>query len=432
MERTRGEAPNEQADSHRQITQVTRRDIVDRLRAAAKPWSGRLSEVDFLDDLYDLDALPSTDSRPQYPTAREDIWQHRENNYDWTDDYWVFEDSRFGLLDGPDEVLLKFLARMVHPEVQADVDLAARQVNELNQLLAPDGWTLSVRDSISGRPVYVPIFTGQMAAPAILLPVEDDDASKLDLVLGQTYHLLDADSEGQACDLLRNATLALRRDGGYFHPIPGDNWTAATSEAVLTVDAALVPEFTPVVQEVIWQHLSRVLSRLERGDVQSLVIEGALPPLPLVAQDWRQMPAPAPTNQARRERRAGEGYPTQDDLVFGSRAELVVYQVLTELQRDRPVQHAFAIVPLPSVKMRDAGVRSPDFMVIGNGRAVVIEVDGPHHRGRTRKADDADRDRHWERCGVRTVRIAHEYTEDRDVLKDRLREDFNRHLLNRG
>jgi hypothetical protein len=29
---------------------------------------------------------------------------------------------------------------------------------------------------------------------------------------------------------------------------------------------------------------------------------------------------------------------------------------------------------------------------------VVIEVDGSHHYGRTRKADDEDRDRHWIRC----------------------------------
>ena len=46
-------------------------------------------------------------------------------------------------------------------------------------------------------------------------------------------------------------------------------------------------------------------------------------------------------------------------------------------------------------RLRDAGVRSPDFVVIGNGRVVVVEVDGPHHFGATRKADDHTRDRHW-------------------------------------
>ncbi|MBO1334607.1 hypothetical protein [Streptomyces sp. VRA16 Mangrove soil] len=66
-----------------------------------------------------LDAPPSTDSRQ--PTARTDIIQHRFNNYDGEDD-WVFEDPRFGLLDGPDDVLLAFLARLVHPEVRPDAD----------------------------------------------------------------------------------------------------------------------------------------------------------------------------------------------------------------------------------------------------------------------------------------------------------------------
>ncbi|MEV4060856.1 hypothetical protein [Nonomuraea dietziae] len=193
----------------------------------------------------------------------------------------------------------------------------------------------------------------------------------------------------------------------------GDNWTAATYEAVLTVDPALVLEFTPAVTELIWRHLGTVLKRLQREDVRSLVVEAALLPLPSVPQNWRQVAAtPAATNQARRERAGGEGYPTLDGLVCSSRAELVVYQILCEIQRDSPLQRSIAILPLPSAKLRDAGVRSPDFTILGNGRAVIFEVDGPHHYGRTRKADDENRDRHWSRCGVRTIRIAHEHTND--------------------
>ncbi|MER5917818.1 hypothetical protein ABT124_47935 [Streptomyces sp. NPDC001982] len=44
----------------------------------------------------------------------------------------------------------------------------------------------------------------------------------LDLVLGQTYHLLDEDGEGLARDLVRSAKLTLRRDGGIFHPLPNE------------------------------------------------------------------------------------------------------------------------------------------------------------------------------------------------------------------
>jgi len=61
--------------------------------------------------------LPSTDRRPRYPTAREDICQHRLNNDDWDDD-WIFEDPQFGLLDGPESAdALRALLAMVGTEI---------------------------------------------------------------------------------------------------------------------------------------------------------------------------------------------------------------------------------------------------------------------------------------------------------------------------
>lgn len=80
------------------ITQVTRRKIFDTITLSKVFWEGRLEEPDFLARIYDLDTMPSTDSR--YKTAAGDIWQHRVNNpEDWPDD-WVFTDSRFGLQHG--------------------------------------------------------------------------------------------------------------------------------------------------------------------------------------------------------------------------------------------------------------------------------------------------------------------------------------------
>ncbi|MFL4947585.1 hypothetical protein ACJ6WE_09455 [Streptomyces sp. MMS24-I31] len=157
-------------------------------------------------------------------------------------------------------------------------------------------------------------------------------------------------------------------------------------------------------------------------------MEAAPRPLPSLAKDWRQ-PEPTPTNQARRERHGDEVYPTVDGLVFASRAELAVYQLLQELQRERLPQSTVAIWPLAAAKLRDAGVRSPDFTVLGNGRATIIEVDGPHQYGRTRKADDEDRDRHWLRCSIPTIRIAHEHTTNPTAPKGRLREDLTRTLF---
>ncbi len=420
-----GTAPAKAPGQSRNITPVTRRDIFDLLRKEG-PWWGRLDETEFLGQLYDLDALPSTD--PRHDTAGEDIVRHRVANFDWDDD-WVFSDERFELADGPDQVLLDFLALMAHPLVQPDAEQAARLVAALNVLLVPDGWELRTGSFMSGRPVYSASRAVSGPGRLIQLEIGDDDAGKLDIVLGQAHHLLGESGDVMAQRLIAGATLALRQDGGYFNPIAGDNWTSASYEAVLTVAPAAAPEFTPDVEARVWSALGSVLAHHGRGDVLSLVIARAIAPLPAVSADWRLHAADAarPTNQARRER-SGDGYPSQEGLTFGSQAELAVYNILVELQRDFPIRNAFAVLPLPGARLRDAAVRTPDFVVIGNGRAAVIEVDGPHHSGRNRRADDSDRDLHWRRCGVATIRIASEHASDPRGLKARLEEELKRDL----
>jgi hypothetical protein len=131
------------------ITQVTRRKIFDTITVSKVFWEGRLEEPDFLGRIYDLDTMPSTDSR--YKTAAGDIWQHRVNNpEDWPDD-WVFTDSRFGLQHGDDELVLRFLAEMLHPVVRPDEEEVVRLLNSFNAL-ARDGYELYPADWISGQP----------------------------------------------------------------------------------------------------------------------------------------------------------------------------------------------------------------------------------------------------------------------------------------
>ena len=278
---------------------MTRRDIFDYLRGEGGPWWGRLDEIDFLGSLYDLDGLASMDSR--FTTARGDIVQHRVNNPMDLPDDWVFEDPRFQLLDGPDEVLLAFLARLVHPEVQTDVDESFRRVEELNRLLGPDGWAFRAFDFLSSRPIYKAV-PAQPTGPMVSLPLTDGDVTKLDVVLGQICSLLGRDGEELAGDLLRVIVLTLRRDGGIYHPMPGDRWTDDTYEAVLTVDRVLLPAFTKAVTDAIWQRLEPVLTRLQRQDVQSLVVEGDIGHLPVVPPDWRNQTAGDDPPVARRLR----------------------------------------------------------------------------------------------------------------------------------
>lgn len=136
-----------------EITEITRRAIIDLLSADDVSWSGRLPDDDFMARLYDLTKLPSHDYR--FPNAAGDIYQHRVRNFDWSDD-WVFTDSRFNLLHGEDEPFLRFLCETVHPVVRRSHEEASRLVAAYNDELRRDGWELAETKQISGKPVFGP------------------------------------------------------------------------------------------------------------------------------------------------------------------------------------------------------------------------------------------------------------------------------------
>ena len=68
-----------------EISEFTRRDIIDELILSGVDLFGCLGEVDFLSRVFDLTALPSTDGR--FTDMAGDVWQHRVNNNDWADDW---------------------------------------------------------------------------------------------------------------------------------------------------------------------------------------------------------------------------------------------------------------------------------------------------------------------------------------------------------
>ncbi|WP_421119369.1 hypothetical protein ACE2AJ_18730 [Aquihabitans daechungensis] len=204
------------------ITALTRRDLVDLIlrydpaptmslleevngyrRRIGIDWWGRMGDdVSFLARLYDLDALPSSDDR--FKTAAEDIWQHRENNDDWDND-WIFFDERFELANS-DEKLLRFLAETLHPEVRSDrteVDLIRA---EYNRILRPDRVEIRQVASMSGRPV----FGGGVAAPRNI------QAQTLRDAIGQVIrNAMSAGKVEAFCDELRMPTLP---EGSYAVP----------------------------------------------------------------------------------------------------------------------------------------------------------------------------------------------------------------------
>lgn len=132
------------------ISESTRRNIIDELRINNVRWWGKLSEGEFLSRVFDLYALPSHDNR--YTNAASDISQHRERNNDWSDD-WVFSDHRFNLMHCPDEVFLRFLCEMVHPVAREEED-ANVLVSIFNQHLAASGYEVIPIARISGKQIF--------------------------------------------------------------------------------------------------------------------------------------------------------------------------------------------------------------------------------------------------------------------------------------
>jgi hypothetical protein len=261
---------------------------------------------------------------------------------------------------------------------------------------------------------------------------DEDDPPDTDRILAQTVALFAQRGDEQAVALLIDVQSVefgttdeeahREYDGRYY-------MTYYHRTAVLDVDDHLVPRFTAEVQDRVLETLSYVAERSEVPHVKYIKVR---PTLPQVDENWREtyaarLDADQPTNQARRERGIAQ-YPAEDGLTFGSAEELRVYRALRHLQARMPEDDTFAIVPLPGARLRAGHTWSPDFIVTGRGRAVVIEVDGPHHRTVLRRADDGNRDLQWRRCGIPVVRLPVEDLKDEQELDARLTEELRRHL----
>lgn len=109
---------------------------------------GRLNEVEFWERIFNLEKLPSTDSR--YDNMKGDLRQHRINNDDWEDDWYV---DKFDLLETEDAKFLKFLAEFFHPEVRSANWNTKRVLATINKNLALDGVELYGKSKISGRDI---------------------------------------------------------------------------------------------------------------------------------------------------------------------------------------------------------------------------------------------------------------------------------------
>lgn len=207
------------------VSRRARRNIIDGLKVDGIAWMGSLDDVEFLQRLWDLEALPSHDSR--YKDAAGDIWQHRWNNNVWDDD-WVFEDKRFDLIDGPADRFLAFLAETVHPVVRPDRNQALDMVRNFNDQLRPEGWMLVEIEKIAGRPRFVAQAIGEMGGRSVMRArtVADAlDAAWMQREIARLENAVDRDPAlaiGTAKELVESCCKSVLTKRGISYPHSAD------------------------------------------------------------------------------------------------------------------------------------------------------------------------------------------------------------------
>jgi hypothetical protein len=132
------------------ISELTRREIVDRPLLRDRPFYGQLDLISFLKRVWELSVMPSRDHR--FKNAEGDIWQHMVRNMDWTDGELLYD--RLNILTVSDETFLAFIEACVHPIVVRDETVQSGLVGEINGVLARDGYSLWIETQMSGHPIY--------------------------------------------------------------------------------------------------------------------------------------------------------------------------------------------------------------------------------------------------------------------------------------
>lgn len=146
------------------ITQITRNEIfsflikgeingLSLIHGYGFYYYGRLTCAEFLSRLYDLQEMPSRDSKMK--NALEEIRFYTNENSKPKYPYgWIFCDDRFPLVKGSDEQLLDFLCEMFYPNVRNNDSNWRYAFLKINELLRNDGYEFCIKGIESNNAVY--------------------------------------------------------------------------------------------------------------------------------------------------------------------------------------------------------------------------------------------------------------------------------------
>jgi len=172
------------------ITEFTRRDLFDRLSLSEVKWSGRLDESEFLERVFSISKLPSNDRRTS--DMQGEVFLHRDHFHDWGGPEWIYAEPRLDLMGCPDQVLLRFLAEMLHPLVRPDQKEVDELLVVINSHLVHDGFQLAVKEVISGKRIFIGVSAVGHHALGIAEAARIADTMASDHVMGQVSRMKDS------------------------------------------------------------------------------------------------------------------------------------------------------------------------------------------------------------------------------------------------
>lgn len=199
------------------ISDVTRQAIADEISMNKLWYHGRLDEPDFLSRLFNLQKMPSRDSR--YDNAYDDIHKHMVMNTDW-DEAWYMTDPRINMLFCDDDLYRKFLALTIHPRVRSNADEIAGLLEIYDKYLAPDGFKVVKIDELSGRPIFeiAPLGAGSINTSANKIHIKKYlNTAYIDAKISTMHDALNKDSElaiGTAKELLETTCKSILKQKG--------------------------------------------------------------------------------------------------------------------------------------------------------------------------------------------------------------------------
>jgi hypothetical protein len=211
-------------------------------------------------------------------------------------------------------------------------------------------------------------------------------------LLGASAILLHQQGDAEAAGLLAEEQTSLETT------LWDTEFGRAGYRAVLRAEPHLLPRFTEEVLERISVALSAAMADTGQVDVIQ-----AHPVIPRVSGDWRKqlraVMGQQPSNQARRVRLESQ-HPMEDGVHFTNEWEHKVYVVLKERQAALPENQTIGIMPLGAMRVL-GHTFEPDLLITYRGRVGVIEIDGPHHKGRA--SDDKSRERLLRKAGIKHI-----------------------------